>query len=220
MVRSPPIGRWAVAAERQLGRRLPTRIGRALARPLQGILLAVFLLTLPAFADWTSFRGDAGADRRGRPRRCRASLKPLWTFEAADGFEGTAAIVGGTVYVGSLDGHLYALDLATGKLRWKYTAGGEIKSSPAVAGGMVYFGDETGTFHAVDAATGKAALDVQDRRRRHLSPTISGRRPVAVLFGSYDGTSTRLDDRRRRAGLEARDRGLRPRHAGGGGRRW
>ena len=150
-------------------------------------LLATLALALPAAADWTSFRGDAaltGVAREALP----TALKPLWTFEAADGFEGTAAIAGGTVFVGSLDGNLYALELETGRLRFKYTAGGEIKSSPAVAGGTVYFGDEAGTFHALEAATGKARWTFKTDAGVTSSPTlVEAGGASLVLFGSYDG---------------------------------
>lgn len=150
-------------------------------------LLGLLLLALPAFADWASFRGDqalTGVAAESLP----ASLKPLWTFEAADGFEGTAAIAGGTVFVGSLDGNLYALDSKSGRVRFKYAAGGEIKSSPAVAGGTVYFGDEAGTFHALDAATGKPRWTFKTDAGVTSSATLvqAGGQSL-VLFGSYDG---------------------------------
>ena len=107
----------------------------------------------PARGDWTQFRGGpALSGVAADPLPARLAL--AWTFEAEDGVESSPAIAGGTVYFGSLDGHLYALDLATGKQRFRYAAGGEIKSSPAVRDGLVYVGDEAGTFHAVDARTG------------------------------------------------------------------
>ena len=40
-----------------------------------------------------------------------------------DAIEGTAAIVGDTVYFGSFDQYLYAVSLADGKEKWKYKAG-------------------------------------------------------------------------------------------------
>ena len=64
------------------------------------------------------------------------------------------AIADGTVYVGSGDGHLYALDLANGERRWRYDAGGAVNSSPAVGGGLVYATARDGSIFAVDAATG------------------------------------------------------------------
>jgi len=159
--------------------------------------LTLLLLAAPAARgeDWPSFRGDAtlsGVSNETLP----AKLQPVWTFEAEDAIESTAAIVDGIVYVGSLDGKLYALDLRTGKVRFRYTAGGEIKSSPSVHEGIVYFGDESGLFHAVDAKTGAV---------RWTFPTDGGVTSSAnfapeaksgqswVLFGSYDGFLYCLD---------------------------
>jgi serine/threonine-protein kinase len=46
-------------------------------------------------------------------------------------------VAGGTVYVGSDDDKVYALDAATGHLRWAYATGNYAIGS-AVAGGTVY----------------------------------------------------------------------------------
>ncbi len=60
---------------------------------------------------------------------------------------------GGTVYIGSDDGTVTALDAATGRLRWTYTTGSRVDSSPAVAGGTVYAGSDDGQVYALDAGT-------------------------------------------------------------------
>ena len=39
----------------------------------------------------------------------------LWTYEAGDAIESSAAIVDGVVYVGSQTGELHAVNLADGK---------------------------------------------------------------------------------------------------------
>ena len=134
------------------------------------------------------FRGDPQLTGRAASDLPR-DPKPLWTFESPKGFTSTAAIVfdagRGTVYIGGLDGILYALDLATGKPRWTYKATDEIKSSPTVANGTVYFGDEKGAFHAVDAKTGERRWVFQAGAGVVSSANFapgSG----CVLFGSYD----------------------------------
>ncbi len=158
-----------------------------------GVLLALCLVW-PAFGDWPSFRGDAaltGVATGELP----AALSPLWTFEAGDGIESTAAVVNGVVYVGSLDGNLYALELATGKLKFKVETGQEIKSSPTVFAGTVYFGEEGGTFHAVDAQTGAERWTFKTDAGITSSATVLKTREgaVRVLFGSYDGFLYCLD---------------------------
>ena len=56
-----------------------------------------------------------------------------------------------TVYVGSGDGRLYALNLMTGEQQWAFSADSAIPSSPAVGAGRVYFGTRQGIYYAVDA---------------------------------------------------------------------
>jgi glucose dehydrogenase len=107
---------------------------------------------------WVQFRGTpalSGVSDAKLPEK----LKVLWTYEAGDAIESSAAIVDGVVYVGSQTGELHAVNLADGKVRWKYkaSADGIGESSPAVAGGLVYIGDLSGVLHAVNASTGQAA---------------------------------------------------------------
>jgi len=64
-------------------------------------------------------------------------------------------VVDRRVYFGSGDGHVYALDAATGKLDWKFKTGDVVHASPAVSGATVYVGSWDSYFYALDAATGK-----------------------------------------------------------------
>lgn len=71
-----------------------------------------------------------------------------------DVFLSSPVVADGTVYFGSGDGNLYALDAATGDLRWKFRTGDVVHASPAYADGVVYFGSWDSYFYAVDARTG------------------------------------------------------------------
>ena len=132
--------------------------------------------------EWLSFRGNpqlTGVATAELPE----TLELLWTFETADGVESTAAIAAGTVYIGALDGYLYAIDLTTGALKWQYQASGEIKSSPTVYRNVVHFGDGMGVFHAVDVQTGRGRWTFEAEAEIISSASISQDR---LLFGSYD----------------------------------
>ena len=132
--------------------------------------------------NWLSFRGNpqlTGVATTELPE----SLELLWTFETEDGIESTAAIAAGTVYVGTLDGYLYALNLENGGLKWKYQASGEIKSSPTVFRNVVHFGDGMGVFHAVDAQTGEPRWTFEAEAEIISSANVAQDR---LLFGSYD----------------------------------
>lgn len=115
-----------------------------------------------------------------------------------DVFLSSAAVVGGIAYVGSGDGHIYALDVRTGAQRWKVKAGAVVHASPAVAGGKVYVGDFGGTFYALDAATGtltwtfQTGLDPDTHNQQGIASSAAvaeGR----VFFGCRDGHFYALD---------------------------
>ena len=112
------------------------------------------------------------------------------------------AVTRDRVYIGSSDGHLFALDRATGAVRWKYHAGGSVLSSPAVAKGLVLLAQRNGTLVALDAAKGTrrwsvptgAALPFPWGREGWdfylSSPVIAGE---LVIFAAADGNIYALD---------------------------
>jgi eukaryotic-like serine/threonine-protein kinase len=60
----------------------------------------------------------------------------------------------GSVYFGSGDGNLYALNAVSGALNWKFKTGDVVHASPAIADGVVFVGSWDSYFYAIDAATG------------------------------------------------------------------
>src|SRR5262249_18317093 len=102
---------------------------------------------------WPVFRGNpqqTGVAASALPDK----LRVRWQFKAKEAVESTAALADGTAFIGSFDGHLYALDLKSGREKWRYKAG-SFKAPVAYRAGAVYAGDEDGNFHCVDARTGK-----------------------------------------------------------------
>src|SRR5713101_2860349 len=134
--------------------------------------------------DWPQFRGNpqlTGVAASFLP----ATLKLVWTYEAGDSIESSAAILSGAVYVGSMAAGLISLDLQTGKLRWKYPVQDGIEeSSPTVRDGIVYVGDLSGVLHAVNAQDGKSLWTLRTGAEIKSSPVVVGDR---LLVGSYDG---------------------------------
>ena len=62
---------------------------------------------------------------------------------------------GFTVFVGSYDNNLYAVDAKTGAKKWSFTAGDNVESSPAVSqdGLTVFVGSGDTHLCAVDATS-------------------------------------------------------------------
>ena len=160
-------------------------------RGFASLLAAVSTVAVAAQAPLTS-PADRWSQFRGTPplvgtsdAKLAAAPKLLWTYEAGDAIESSAAIVDGVVYVGSQSGELHAVNLADGKAKWKYkaSADGIGESSPTVAGGFVYIGDLSGVLHAVNLATGQAAWTFKTGSEIKSSPVVAGDK---VIVGSYD----------------------------------
>lgn len=163
--------------------------GEALTAPV-GLAALAGLDTVPATAQ---FRGGAhhpGAYEGGDFSRLE---RVAWSTCTGGTVRSSAAVVDGTVYIGSGGGHLYAFDLETGAMRWRYPgavhAGGSsptgsaaraapvppgaaavppVTSSPAVAAGLVVAVDREGTVHAVWASNGVPAWTVETREDRPM----------------------------------------------------
>lgn len=126
-----------------------------------------------------------------------------WGYENGDMFISSPAVADGLVLVGSGDGHLYALDTATGQGKWRVETGGRVRSSPAVADGTVYVGSLDGSVYAADLATGalKWRFDTQghalssarfgyDRKSIQSSPAVAD---GLVYIGARDGSLYAID---------------------------
>jgi len=72
-----------------------------------------------------------------------------------DVYLSSPVVGGGSVYFGSGDGSVYAVDVATGEVKWKFATGDVVHASPAYADGTVFIGSWDSYFYAIDAASGK-----------------------------------------------------------------
>lgn len=104
----------------------------------------------------TRFQPDPGLTAAQIP-----GLKLRWAFGFPHGVSAYAqpSVVGGTVFVGSDIGYVYALDARTGCAYWSFQAKGAVR--PAVSVGPIahgrhaaYFGDAKANVYAVEAETG------------------------------------------------------------------
>jgi outer membrane protein assembly factor BamB len=119
--------------------------------------LAIVLLGIVAARAPAQDTFHANAARTGVYPSAGPTSTPAvkWTFKAAGPIVTSPAIAGDVVYIGSLSGHLYAIDRATGQEKWNFKSRMPIASSPSVADGTVYFVSSAGSLAAVDAATGQ-----------------------------------------------------------------
>jgi eukaryotic-like serine/threonine-protein kinase len=117
---------------------------------------------------------------------------PVWTFRTGGALFAGPAVAGEVVYVGSSDGHVYAVDRRTGRERWRFRTHGAVDATPAVADGLVVFPSRDGRFYALESETGVLRWRFRtggetrhDFWDFHLSdPVVAGDR---VFVGSGDG---------------------------------
>ncbi len=86
-----------------------------------------------------------------------ASVDPLWRFQTTGEIWSTAVMGKETLYFGSDDNSLYAVNPTKGSLRWRHSTGGRVRSTPAIDDGRVYFTSDDGFLHAVTCADGTEA---------------------------------------------------------------
>jgi outer membrane protein assembly factor BamB len=118
--------------------------------------------------------------------------KLAWTFRAAGKVKSAVAISGNRLFFGSYDHHVYALNLATGKLIWSaaaqsrgFLSQGTFYSGPAVAYGRVYIGSTDGKVYSFGARSGAVRWVTSTGNWVYSSPAVWRQR---VYAGSYDGS--------------------------------
>ena len=116
----------------------------------------------------------------------------LWAF-ATGGLVATRPAIapdGQTVYFGSFDHRLYAVDTKNGAQRWSYETKGPIGSSPAVDQyGTVYFGSADKAVHAL-YSDGTMKFVFTTGNMVDSSPVVSS---TGVFIGSEDDSLYSLD---------------------------
>lgn len=148
------------------------------------LIIAIFLLLggVAQAGDWPMFRHDlthSGASNE----ILNPPLEIKWKFQTGEGIISSPAISNGLVYVGSLDGYIYAINSNKGELKWKFQTDNDISSSPAISNNLVYIG--SGHYlYAIDAATGSLKWKYQTSGEILSSPVVNEK---TVYMGTYDG---------------------------------
>ncbi|WP_246084548.1 outer membrane protein assembly factor BamB family protein, partial [Salinadaptatus halalkaliphilus] len=76
-----------------------------------------------------------------------SSYQVLWNFLTGRRVRSSPTVADGTVFVGSDDANLYAVNAETGNQQWAFT-GSLARSSPTVADGTVFVGSDDNNLYA------------------------------------------------------------------------
>ena len=111
-----------------------------------------------------------------------------WSFLAGDWVDSSPTLSPdeSTVYFGSWDNKLYAVDAATGAKRWEYATGNLIIASPAVdAQGNVYVGSSDGFFYSL---TSGGAMRWSYYVGEEMDSSPAAAEDGSVYVGAFDGS--------------------------------
>jgi outer membrane protein assembly factor BamB len=113
-----------------------------------------------------------------------------WQFHTGGEVLSSPVLNAGTLYVGSADHKMYALDSTSGVLKWEFLTNGRVSSSPAIANGIVYFESYDSYLYAVTADSGRLVWKFKTAGERRFAAThLHGAEPAAEsmpdLFDVY-----------------------------------
>lgn len=165
-------------------------------RPILGLSMLLLVVCTAAADeyDWPQLGRD--------PQRSNYTPEPLgkepsvsgpsgwvevWTWRTPSSsvaIRTTPVVAEGIVAVGTHDGAMHCLDLATGQERWTFQAGGAILHTAAIDRGKVIFGSHDGRVYALSASTGELLWTVQTGRGIIAAPLVVDGN---VYIGSKDG---------------------------------
>ncbi|MEP7702885.1 outer membrane protein assembly factor BamB [Paraglaciecola sp. 25GB23A] len=117
-----------------------------------------------------------------------SGLKKLWSDGLPAKISGGVSIAYETVFFGTENGEVIALDAKNGKLKWQVSVKGEVIAAPAIDEGIVVLNTGSGMVFALDASNGETVWTYESE-----VPPLSLRgvsAPAAVGGGAIIGTAT------------------------------
>lgn len=138
---------------------------------------------------WATPRG--GIELQGRVHdRVPRNPQIEWSVELDGPIIADAAIANGTVFVGSIMGTVYALDMKDGSEKWKLETDDSIEGPATVALGKVFVGSNDRFFYCLDEKTGKEVWK-HEGADKFISGAMVVRSPDDsedwVIVNGYDG---------------------------------
>ena len=191
-------GQRIALAEYLTGKKLSEEV--AMAGRCEGTT-AAFSLAGPAYNGWGANPENWRYQREpGISAADLSRLEVKWAF----GFPGAVAafgqptIVGGRIFVGSQNGHVYSIDAKSGCYYWDYQASTGVRTAITIAridgNDVALFGDRRGNVYSVDVATGKTLWkilpDTGPRTGITGAPTLFEGRLYVPISGGDDSSAT------------------------------
>lgn len=150
-------------------------------KTMRKLLLSLFFIVIfstISMASWQNVGGDL--QHSGYSDSSNVPLELLWKYKVGSSEISAPIIDRGTVFVGSDDNNLYAIDAVTGKLKWRYSAFGKVYT-PAAKDGFVFAASFDNYIYALD-------LNGNLKWKTSIGSSIASP-PVSynnILYGGFD----------------------------------
>ena len=159
-------------------------------RNLRNNILLIGILVLGHTAicqtnEWHIFRGDPALTGASKTK-IQYPLTLKWTFKADDDIVAAPVVGDNTIFVSSIGGIIYALDV-NGKEKWKFTTDNSIEAPALYQNSRLYVGNLSGNLYALDAKTGKLIWTYQAENQIMGSANYFYlKNKLFIIVGSYD----------------------------------
>lgn len=141
-------------------------------------------VTPPRAEDWHTFMYDLGFSGISPDKSLTPPLELLWKFKTGGPLYASPVIANGILYIGSIDGKLYALDAKQWGIKWVFDAGDAIRYSAAVLGDRVYFSARNNKVYALDAKTGEKLWEFKSKNWMDAPPIVVDNKVYVGAFPS------------------------------------
>ena len=120
-----------------------------------------------------------------------------WTFESKGEILSSPCIADNTVFIGSTDNSVYAIDLHTGKQRWSFATADMVEAPPLVLDGRIYIGSNDCFLYALDQQTGALVwkFETGDKILGGANWLRAKDGSLRIVVGSYDANVYCIDTR-------------------------
>ncbi len=117
------------------------------SQPLVSVLILIILFSFVSSGAWQNLGGDL--QHSGYSEGPPVSLKLIWKTKVGNAGISAPIIDSGTLFAGSDDNNLYAMDIKSGKIKWTYPALGKVYT-PAAKNGKVFAASFDNNIYALD----------------------------------------------------------------------
>ncbi len=121
------------------------------------------------------------------------NIRTKWTFTTGGKVQSSPVVVNDTLYVGSDDKKVYAINAITGEMLWSYTTGGAIEtSSPTIFENKLFIGSKDAHLYCLNTKTGALIWKKKGYTTAYVksSPTVVYNTVFVTFQGEFNATST------------------------------